>query len=188
MIEQPDPSSAPGAFRFRGGHRALDLTATLGGRARGAMVERIPTRAELADWLSRAFAIPAPPTDRTDVQTAHRIREAIFTLAIEAQDNAEHARDILNAAAAGRAAVPVLGPPLGWSGDASALLAQIAREAVLLFAGADAARVRRCEGEGCSILFLDNSRRGDRRWCSMAGCGNKAKVAEFRRRHRKGDG
>jgi predicted RNA-binding Zn ribbon-like protein len=32
---------------------------------------------------------------------------------------------------------------------------------------------------------VDTSRSGERRWCSMAGCGNKAKVAEFRQRQRK---
>jgi predicted RNA-binding Zn ribbon-like protein len=73
-----------------------------------------------------------------------------------------------------------------WRGDAAALLALLAREAVLLLGGADRARIRQCEAEGCALLFLDMSRAGDRRWCSMQGCGNKAKVAEFRRRRRSG--
>jgi predicted RNA-binding Zn ribbon-like protein len=36
------------------------------------------------------------------------------------------------------------------------------------------AHVRRCPGESCGWLFLDP--RGRRRWCSMATCGNRAKV------------
>jgi predicted RNA-binding Zn ribbon-like protein len=41
-------------------------------------------------------------------------------------------------------------------------------------------RVRRCEGEGCVLWFLDGTRSATRRWCSMRGCGNRAKA----RRHR----
>jgi predicted RNA-binding Zn ribbon-like protein len=37
--------------------------------------------------------------------------------------------------------------------------------------------VRRCEGPGCKLLFLDRSRGQARRWCSMAVCGNRAKQA-----------
>ncbi|WP_262852467.1 CGNR zinc finger domain-containing protein [Mumia quercus] len=38
-------------------------------------------------------------------------------------------------------------------------------------------RIRRCAGPGCVLHFYDRSRRGDRQWCSMAGCGNRAKAA-----------
>ncbi|MEV0667377.1 CGNR zinc finger domain-containing protein [Actinomadura luteofluorescens] len=37
-------------------------------------------------------------------------------------------------------------------------------------------RLRHCEGTGCVLWFLDTSRSGRRRWCSMAGCGNRAKA------------
>lgn len=37
-------------------------------------------------------------------------------------------------------------------------------------------RIRACAGEGCVLWFLDTSRNGTRRWCSMAGCGNRAKA------------
>jgi predicted RNA-binding Zn ribbon-like protein len=41
-------------------------------------------------------------------------------------------------------------------------------------------RVRRCANPPCLLHFLDSSRTGDRRWCSMAVCGNRSKA----RRHR----
>jgi predicted RNA-binding Zn ribbon-like protein len=47
----------------------------------------------------------------------------------------------------------------------------------LLRAGPD--RIRRCAGHGCLLHFYDASRGGRRQWCSMAGCGNRAKA----RRH-----
>jgi predicted RNA-binding Zn ribbon-like protein len=40
-------------------------------------------------------------------------------------------------------------------------------------------RVRRCANPECGWLFLDDSRAGKRRWCSMSSCGNRAKA----RRH-----
>jgi hypothetical protein len=41
-------------------------------------------------------------------------------------------------------------------------------------------QVRACPGEGCGWLFLDP--RGRRKWCSMAACGNRAKVNAYLRR------
>ncbi|KAB2347220.1 CGNR zinc finger domain-containing protein [Actinomadura rudentiformis] len=37
-------------------------------------------------------------------------------------------------------------------------------------------RMRKCDGPGCVLWFLDSSRNGRRRWCSMSGCGNRAKA------------
>lgn len=42
------------------------------------------------------------------------------------------------------------------------------------------ARLRHCEGEGCSLAFYDTSRNGKRRWCSMEICGNRHKVRSHR--------
>ena len=43
-------------------------------------------------------------------------------------------------------------------------------------------RVRKCEG--CIVHFLDTSKKGSRRWCSMNICGNKIKVAAYQQRKR----
>jgi len=40
-------------------------------------------------------------------------------------------------------------------------------------------RIRACAGHDCVLHFYDTSRAGKRMWCSMAGCGNRAKA----RRH-----
>lgn len=45
-------------------------------------------------------------------------------------------------------------------------------------------RVRKCEG--CIVHFLDTSKKGSRRWCSMKICGNKIKVAAYQQRKRVG--
>ncbi len=44
--------------------------------------------------------------------------------------------------------------------------------------------VRACQGQNCTMLFADHTRRGDRRWCSMAVCGNRAKQQEYRERRK----
>jgi predicted RNA-binding Zn ribbon-like protein len=43
-------------------------------------------------------------------------------------------------------------------------------------------RVRKCEA--CIVHFLDTSKKGSRRWCSMNICGNKIKVAAYQQRQR----
>lgn len=45
-------------------------------------------------------------------------------------------------------------------------------------------RLKACRGEDCRWVFLDGSRNSSRRWCDMAACGNRAKSASFRVRHR----
>lgn len=45
-------------------------------------------------------------------------------------------------------------------------------------------RIRRCAHPDCVLYFVDTSARGTRRWCSMAGCGNRAKAARHYARTR----
>ena len=53
-----------------------------------------------------------------------------------------------------------------------------------LLVSGQAARVRSCGDRRCAWLFLDTSRSRHRRWCSMEGCGNRAKARRHYRRHR----
>jgi predicted RNA-binding Zn ribbon-like protein len=66
------------------------------------------------------------------------------------------------------------------------LFAPIAYSAAELFAGADRERVRKCDV--CVLHFLDTSKKGTRRWCSMNFCGNRRKVAAYAARKRKEQG
>jgi predicted RNA-binding Zn ribbon-like protein len=70
--------------------------------------------------------------------------------------------------------------------DPAALPAWAAAEDYLQLLARDATRVRHCAGPGCVLHFYDTSKRGDRRWCSMAGCGNRAKAARHYARTKKG--
>lgn len=64
------------------------------------------------------------------------------------------------------------------------LLTPVAAAAAELLASGDRARLRRCAADACGRWFYDVSKNGRRRWCSMARCGNRAKVAAHYRRHR----
>jgi predicted RNA-binding Zn ribbon-like protein len=46
--------------------------------------------------------------------------------------------------------------------------------------------IGRCAGDRCGWLFLDTSKNRSRRWCSMAGCGNRAKARRHYERRRGG--
>ena len=45
--------------------------------------------------------------------------------------------------------------------------------------------IRQCEADHCGGFFINDSRSKPRRWCSMDGCGNRAKAARYRLAHRK---
>ncbi len=62
------------------------------------------------------------------------------------------------------------------------LLAAIARSAAEIISEGPDAPVRICANPQCGLFFYDTSRTGRRRWCSMAVCGNRHKVAEHARR------
>lgn len=49
-------------------------------------------------------------------------------------------------------------------------------------------RIRTCEHEECILHFIDTSKSGRRRWCSMETCGNRHKAAEFYARKKQKNG
>lgn len=62
-------------------------------------------------------------------------------------------------------------PDLFWSiaGPVSLSIAE-------LLTSPDLARVRACDAEPCGWFFLDTSKSGTRRWCTMEICGNRSKA------------
>jgi predicted RNA-binding Zn ribbon-like protein len=66
----------------------------------------------------------------------------------------------------------------------AALLAPIAESAAWLLEHGDHALVRRCENGACIRFFYDTTKNRRRRWCSMDGCGSRAKAAAYYRRRK----
>ena len=92
----------------------------------------------------------------------------------------------LNAWAARPALAPQLrfSGALAWTGAGTMeeVLALIGRDAVELLASPARERLRMCSDPYCGALFVDFSRPGNRRWCSMSTCGNRAKKRALRAR------
>jgi predicted RNA-binding Zn ribbon-like protein len=68
----------------------------------------------------------------------------------------------------------------------SAVLWPVAASAIELLTHDDLGRVKQCSGpDGCDWLFYDTSKNGSRRWCSMEGCGSRAKMRRYNARKRR---
>lgn len=66
----------------------------------------------------------------------------------------------------------------------ASLLGPVAESLVSLVTNEKFEFVRQCEAHDCVLLFHDLSKSHRRRWCSMATCGNRMKVAAFRSRNK----
>jgi len=186
------PRNGRQEFRFLGGRACLDFTATLGERW-GRQAERLRAPQDLATWLAAAGLADQPPAAAwQDLARARTLREAVYQTIkrrISGQPPGPGHLAIIN----DWAGQP---PPRTWleaddgqlrtrrdAATATALVASVARDAVDLLGGPLADRIRECSAQDCGLLFLDTSRAGRRRWCSMAACGARAKMTAYRARH-----
>jgi predicted RNA-binding Zn ribbon-like protein len=72
----------------------------------------------------------------------------------------------------------------GWAAPvrATQALSTMAREMIELLSGPFSGRIRECASGDCPLVFVDTSRPGARRWCSMERCGNRHKLRALRAR------
>jgi predicted RNA-binding Zn ribbon-like protein len=175
-------------FRFGLGHVTLDFLATLGGRA-GSQIERLAAPRELSRWIAEAGIAAAAPASRELLDVARELREAIrrvLECSREGRPPGESDLRLVNEWARSPVAAPQIGPDFACVSvgpdPVSGALAYIARESVELVTGPDRARLRTCAG--CTLVFVDRSRPGTRRWCSMERCGNRNKTAHYRQKLR----
>ncbi|BCB84126.1 CGNR zinc finger domain-containing protein [Phytohabitans suffuscus] len=94
---------------------------------------------------------------------------------------------VVNEIAAGRGPVPRIDPVTGtatWRRPVTAgqLTVAFARDVVGTFTEPAISRIRMCAAGNCYLIYLDTSRPGNRRWCSMQRCGNRSKVRGHRDR------
>ena len=67
--------------------------------------------------------------------------------------------------------------------DPTGFLQPVVNSAANLLVDSDILRLKLCSSPECGWLFYDTSKNRSRRWCSMKGCGNRAKVNQFYRNH-----
>jgi predicted RNA-binding Zn ribbon-like protein len=173
-------------FTFVSGNLGLDFAGTLMHRDT-APEELLSSPRLLQRWVAESGLVDSPPAvSEADLTVALTIREAIYRLALASVTGIRRRQediDLVNRAAAeAPVSLCLTRDGLRKTGDATAVTATIAREAVVLLGGPDAGRIHQCGDPPCTRLFVDTSRSGSRRWCDMAGCGNRAKVAGFRAR------
>jgi predicted RNA-binding Zn ribbon-like protein len=177
-------------FVFVSGRLTLDLAGTLLWR-RSRRIELLRSPDDLRRWIKQAGLLDAPaPMDARALTRTCRLREAVYALvrAWPLEPAADSAvRDAL-AEVNEAARLPLPRHQLEESGHLTRtggvdeVLGAVARDAVDLLGAADFARVRECLNEDCTRLFVDLSRSANRRWCGMAECGNRHKVANYRKR------
>jgi predicted RNA-binding Zn ribbon-like protein len=166
-------------FTWVGGRPSVDFTATLGKRGQTPF-ERIPEPADLTRWFRAAGLTTDEVTQRVHHEAVD-LREALYR--IFAGPTLPADLDLVNR----WSARPLRGPQLTpdrrlapSTRNPRDLLAVLARDAIDLLTGPYADRIRTCAAADCSLLFVDLSRAGRRRWCSMATCGARAKMATYR--------
>ncbi|MGK5630583.1 CGNR zinc finger domain-containing protein [Streptomyces sp. URMC 123] len=193
-------TASPG-LRFDAGRPCLDLAATATARPPqpgAARAERLDSPERLRAWLRGAGLVPpGTPLDDTGLEwlvrfralreLLHRVIRAELTGRAAAADiarlNAVAAAAAPPAPCAVRAADGSLVRAFATGPGCAGLLAAVARDAVELLTDPVArGQLRQCEGDSCSLLYLDTSRGRRRRWCSSEVCGNRERVARHRRR------
>jgi len=176
---------------FISGRLSLDF-AQSGGEGEYKVFERLHTPEDLAAWLAMSeLSLERAVASRTDVRLAHELRGALWRTANALRgSDAPLPKDIatINNMAATTPLVPVLDQynvRKFWQQPVSAqsALATIARDAIELFSQRANLPIRQCAGAHCPLLFIDSSRPGKRKWCSMERCGNRAKIVKYRNQH-----
>ena len=173
---------------FVTGNLALDYVATVAERGT-THDEHLVAPEDLAEWIAQAGIVDSRVVvTPTGLERAKAVREALFALVeatIDGEPAPREALRVVNEAAAAPPPTPALqDAALRREGDLDAVLSALARAALELLGGPERARVKWCAGEGCTRPFVDRSRGGRRRWCGMAGCGDRAKAAAYRARQR----
>jgi predicted RNA-binding Zn ribbon-like protein len=187
-----------------GGHVALDMLNTLAPRLADG-VERLTSPAVLLAW-ARCTSLLSDPEASAVAQAwdadpsaadaaladVHGLRD-VTARALTGDQAALAALTARWAAAIGRSTLePVAGGPgaaLSIGADPALRIADRLADAAVDLLRSDLGRLKECpldEG-GCGWLFLDRSRNGSRRWCSMEDCGthNKSRRLTERRRARR---
>ena len=175
-------------FEFIADRPVLDFLSTIAERGTRDE-EKLRSTQDLTDWIEQSGIVDtAPPVTQQALERGKALREAMFRLVaalINHQTPSVTDRALINAAA--EASPPLLrlkDDGLHRYGDTDAVLALLARDCLDLFDSPDRAALHWCADATCTRPFIDRSRGQRRRWCGMKGCGDRAKAAAYRRRHR----
>ena len=172
------------SFVFIAGHPAIDFLNTELVRD-GAPADLLASPADLSRWLAEA-KLGRVETSAGELRKAKELRVSARRLLAKPR---RKDLAILNAALArGRGSFQVEMKKdelrTHFHPDAADPLFLIASAVADFLASEDLSLVKPCQGTNCVLLFYDTTKSHTRRWCSMAGCGNRMKAAAHYRRSR----
>ncbi|GAB2465211.1 CGNR zinc finger domain-containing protein [Conyzicola lurida] len=194
MVTVQSPKPTGQWFRSSDGHQwwfdsgavSLDFAYT-GAMGDNPAWEILHTPDDLAAWLEGRFPGVHTEASERDLSDGVALRAVIARSAFAASRGEGPAAadvDVINLFAATPDIPPTLAGGTRQAGRANAragqALSAMAREAVELFAPERQERIRECAADDCGLVFYDESRSNNRRWCSMKRCGNRAKVRTHR--------
>jgi predicted RNA-binding Zn ribbon-like protein len=189
-------------LRIAGGNLALDFVNTRSGPRHGpADAEWLSSYDDFAAW-SRRVAGPGPAMPgQAAARPAGMDAVAAFARVLACRDDMDEAFPPLaeglappdaalrrlqlayvEALAHGRLAGDAEGYSWTWDpgSDLLAPLWPVVAAAVELLTARPAEHIKQCQA--CRFLFIDQSKNGSRRWCSMDDCGKAAKIARYLQR------
>jgi predicted RNA-binding Zn ribbon-like protein len=178
---------------FDSGSTALDFAYTgamgVGSTWYSDAWEDLRAPADLGAWLASRYPSVDDGATERDLVDAIALRSAIARIATSTsrrEASSGEDIDVINLFAATPDIPPALTGGSRQAGRTRAragqALSELAREAVALFDPESITRIRECSADGCGLVYLDDSRSNNRRWCSMQRCGNRAKVRAHRAR------
>jgi len=183
------------SFLFIAGTPAVDFVNTEI-VSEGERVDLLQTEQDLWRWVRAAGLAPAgPPADQparppARLRQAKELRRHLRALFLRGKPRKSEI-DAINAALARGHGSFRLERKGGvyrtrFAADSDDPLFLVAAAAAELIATADLSLIKPCGGTQCILLFYDTTKSHTRRWCSMAGCGNRMKAALHYQRSREG--
>ena len=158
-------------IEFWGGDLALDFANTTEGPGK----DHLRSYADLVTWTRRAGVLPPTVRPIGDLHRAQELRSAIHDVFTAGRS----LRTLLDFYAEAVTAGTIVDGEFDWRGrDPDRPLWPIAVAAVDLLRSDRLDRVKQCDN--CPWLFVDRSRNGSRRWCSMDECGVHVKMRRYR--------
>lgn len=191
-----------GTFKWCGGHPALDFVNTVTWSQAGLLRERLGTYGDLLAWSRDARLLRDSEVETLSLAAKEhpKLAQAAFTYAIDARTDLHDLfvsvasaslvdkallrrinKRISDALSHVRLAASGIRFERAWA-DPSALTLPtraVIRAAFELIVVSDIERVRICANPNCGWVFVDRSRRSNRRWCSMDSCGSTSKARRY---------
>jgi predicted RNA-binding Zn ribbon-like protein len=201
-----------GALHLDEARLCIDFTNTVDWHASAHPQEELTSYAALVTWAREKGVVPPQLAERllaragaqpeqaaVVLQQARDLRDAIYRIfTAVAHDTKAQPADLAIVNNALSTTLPLLRVVAAddrfgwhWAGRDDALdsvLWPVTQSAAQLLTSEDIHHLGQCaDDRGCGWLFLDTSKNHSRRWCSMDGCGNRAKALRHYERARRGD-